>query len=458
MTDTPETIPERMKPYISITDLNDPIPIAAGPFRLVGPTDGVLSGQLVFRWLPSPAFEFEGTYDIPLPRIDARNWELKSEGSLAFQIPAFLTRVTTNANASASTVRGIVQKDITAGQAPFDSLRFCLVNFPEYIGSHIRYDANTLGLFAGRLHFGSDLGECRLDLLPEASDLISRTHREPGYVISHVGEWRPAAGQMTVEQTKTILRMLHFWFGFLRGAWAGPLFPRGYSGGAEVWQHLTTWNIAANRDVPTWLPQRTPVNLSSAFLGFTRRWSDVAWQNPLETAIAWLVEANSPHAASETRIVLAQVALELLAWVHVVETQSLHSRTDFNRISAAGRIRVLLQQLGIPTTVPDYLPSLTAAVVDDRDAFDGPGMITAVRNALVHATEQKRVAIGKLHGVERYQCAQLALHYLELVLLAVCGHDGRYARRGWEGLRGEDEVQVPWMLTRSSAKPLGDGS
>jgi hypothetical protein len=454
MTERPAPIPERLRPYIRISDLNEPIPVATGPFRLVGPSDGVLSGQLIFRWLPSPALEFEGTYDFPRPNIDAPNWFLKSEGALMFQVPVFLTRVTTKADGSNSTVRGTVQEGIPIGQGPFDALRFCLVNFPEYVGRPISYAANNPGFFAGRLYFDASLGECRLDSLPEADDLIRRAHRDPGYVISHVGEWRPASGQMTVDQTETILRMLHFWFGLLRGAWAGPLFPRGLSGGAEVWQHLTSWNIAENRAVATWLPQRTPLDLSSAFRGFTRRWSDTAWQKPLETAISWLVEANSSRAASETRIVLAQVALELLAWVHVVETQNSHSRRDFDRISAAGRIRTLLQQLRIPTAVPDYLRRLP---IDDRDAFDGPGVITSVRNALVHAAEQKRFAIGKLGGVQRYQCAQLALQYLELALLAICGHDGRYARRGWEGWKGDDEVQVPWMFTPSGAAERRDG-
>jgi len=159
--------------------------------------------------------------------------------------------------------------------------------------------------------------------------------------------------------------------------------------------------------------------------------------------VSWLVEANSPNAVSETRIVLAQIALELLAWVYAVETRPLHSRTDFNRLSAAGRIRILLQQLRIPSSVPDYLSDVPS--LDDSDAFDGPGLITGVRNALVHATDRKRKLIAKLDGRQRYQCGQVALHYLELALLALFGHDGYYARRGWEGWKGEDEVPVPWI-------------
>ena len=137
--------------------------------------------------------------------------------------------------------------------------------------------------------------------------------------------------------------MLHACFGFLRGAWSGPMFPQGLSDGQVVWQQFAPWAISPPREVPTWMPTRTQLDLSALFKGFTERWSDPAWRGPLTTAVWWLVEANARAARIETRIILAQVALELLAWVHVVETQHLHSRNDFKRLTAAGRLRALLQ-------------------------------------------------------------------------------------------------------------------
>jgi hypothetical protein len=71
-------------------------------------------------------------------------------------------------------------------------------------------------------------------------------------------------------------------------------------------------------------------------------------------------------------------------------------------------------------------------------------VITSVRNAFVHSTEKKRKTIDKIDGLQLLECGELALQYVELALLAVCDHDGYYARRGWRGWRGEDEVRVPW--------------
>ena len=247
---------------------------------------------------------------------------------------------------------------------------------------------------------------------------------------------------MTALDARAVLQMLHFWFGLLRGAWAGPVFPQGVVDGEVVWRQFAPWKLGESRQVTTWFPERTPLDLADLFSGFVHRWNDSAWQGPLISAISWFVEANSSRSALESKIVLTQVALDLLAWVHLVETQRLHSRADFKRLSAAGRIRALLHHIGVPTKVPDYLTRLPA--LQQGDAFDGPGVITRVRNAFVHATEENRTAVGSIDGPRLLECSQLSLQYVELAILAVCQHSGHYARRGWKGWKGEDEVLVPW--------------
>jgi hypothetical protein len=159
-------------------------------------------------------------------------------------------------------------------------------------------------------------------------------------------------------------------------------------------------------------------------------------------AVSWFVEANGPGISIESKIVLAQVALELLAWVHLVETQRLYSRKAFDALKAAGRIRALLDHIGVPLAIPSYLTTLSA--IYPSKALDGPGVITSVRNDLVHATDVSRAAISSLSVEQLFECSQLALQYVELVLLAVCGYSGYYARRGWHGWKGDDEILVPW--------------
>jgi len=445
MSDTLEDLPARVTPYVAFDELNQSVPVVAGPFRFVGSAEGSLDSDLVFRWVPSTAVAFEGSCSVPsidLIDLDAQ-WSLGSDDP-SFDVPVLVT--STTFGAVPTRVKGIVREPLSLGNTPFKVLRFCLANFPDYIGAPVRYEqGDSRGVMLGRLQVTADLGECRLDEIREAHDLRMAARRGSGFVISHVGEWLPSSGQMTVTDAEATLDMLHTWFGLLRGAWSGPLFPQGLVAGEVVWRQFASWNLGDSREVSTWLPRRKPLDLSRMFAGFVQRWNDAAWKGPLRSSVSWFVEANSPGTTHESRIILSQVALELLAWVRLVETQKLHSRSDFNRLSAAGRIRVLLQQIGAPTAIPAYLAHLPSLC--QGDAFDGPGVMTRVRNALVHATEDNRDVIGTLDGVTLYECSQLALQYVELVLLAICGHNGHYARRAWRAWQGDDEVLVPWVAT-----------
>jgi hypothetical protein len=287
-------------------------------------------------------------------------------------------------------------------------------------------------------------GCLKIDKIPEAQAMVEEADRGGGFVISHVGLWTPASGQMTAAEAESMLTMLHFWLGALRGAWTGPLFPQGLDANHEiVWQQFTALKLRASRRASTWLPEFHYPDLSVAFQSFTQKWAVATWHDALSTAIPWLVEVNMPGASYEGRIILCQVALELLSTALLVESeQHYHSRRDFESLSAAGRIRALLHHIGVPTALPDHLTTLRSLI--DAEAFDGPGITTKVRNALAHVNERKQKLMRVISGEQRMECWQLANQYLDLAILAICDYDGYYSRRGWRGWKGDDEVLVPW--------------
>jgi hypothetical protein len=247
---------------------------------------------------------------------------------------------------------------------------------------------------------------------------------------------------MSASDAQEVTQLLRVWFGFLRGAWTGPLFLEGIQGTETVWKQFVTGSLREDRHVATWLPEMNRIDSTVAFENFVDLWSSATSRDALVLAVSWLIEANTPRTAPESKVVLSQVALELLAWVHVIETQQIHSRKDFKSLSAAGKIRVLLDHISVPTAVPEYMPDLRPLCTGD--AFDGPGVLTSVRNNLVHATEKSRSATLTLSAPQLFACSQLALQYVELAVLAICDYGGSYARRGWKGWKGEDEVVVPW--------------
>lgn len=444
MSSTREDLPERVKPHVVMRSLNEPVRVLPGPFRFKGEAGGVLDSGLTFRWTPSPALVFDGPCSQATVSLNASpQWVLQAEDP-DFEVPVLLTSV--SQGSEGARIQGIINKLFSLGDSPLQSVRFCLANFPSYIGAGVKYEQQGIsGAMMGRLRVVSELGECVLDPIPETRELGKMARRDSGWVVTHVGEWRPAAGEMTVLEAQEALEMLHLWFGFLRGAWTGPLFPQGILHDQVVWRQFGPWELDESRSVSTWMPEQKCLDLSDLFTGFVRRWKDPAWRSPLVYSVHWLVEANAPVVGLEPTIVLSQIALEMLAWVVIVETQQLHSRRDFDHLSAAGRMRVLLQHIGVPTTLPDYMHTLPSLC--QRDSPDGPGVITRVRNALVHAAEDNRAVLGALDGMTLFECSQLALQYVDLAILAVCGHSGSYSRRAWRGWKGDDEVPVPWAAT-----------
>lgn len=435
-----QDVPPRVAPYLETPAPSQSILLLRGPFELTGPDSGRLDADLVFEWVPSTQVAFEGTCAIQSIDLDG-DWALESREP-PFTVPIFIS--STSMMTSPTPIRGFVAKPVAFGCDCFEAVRFCLVNFPDYIGDPVRFEsAGGDGVMRGRIRVTCDLGECRVDEIHETKDVVKVAKREGGFVISHVGEWLPSSGRLTSSEADSVLEMLRIWFGLVGASWSGPVFPEGVADGQTVWRKFAPWRLGDGKFVSTWMPQRTPLDLSDGFDGFVRRWNDPTWQAPLRSAVSWLVEANAPGKAIESRVILSQVALELLAWVFVVETERLQSRSDFKRISAAGKIRSLLQALDIPTTLPDYMPELPRLV--DNDAFDGPGVVTRVRNALVHAAEDNRNTIASMDSVLWFECSQLALQYVELSLLAICGHTTQYAHRGWRGWKGDDEVSVPWV-------------
>jgi len=106
------------------------------------------------------------------------------------------------------------------------------------------------------------------------------------------------------------------------------------------------------------------------------------------------------------------------------------------------RIRSLLQVVNIPTDVPERLPALVRYATENR--IDAPECLTRIRNKLEHPTRKNRQAAGAVDGITRFQAAQYGIELLELCLLAIMNYRGKYARRAFQGWKGDDEVPVPW--------------
>ena len=160
----------------------------------------------------------------------------------------------------------------------------------------------------------------------------------------------------------------------------------------------------------------------------------------MRAALYWYVAANDRGTGIgvDAGLILAQTALQHLAWTYCVQDRKMVSAHAFGRrgLSAADRIRLLATALDIPTDLPASLRLLHAKRGSKWD--DGADVITGIRNSLVHPAKKSELVEGSY-----YEAWKLSLRFLDLVFLRLLGHEGECANRLAQRMVGEVET-VPW--------------
>lgn len=439
------SVPERLASEFTMPALNRPIVLTQGPVELRRGTELLsrIEGPLYLRWLPKPAIEFEGeSPDFSIQHFEAEDLSVAA-ADLGLVAPAVLTAMTLASEGVH--LRGVLRsgqwqsRDADA----VNCIRFYLVRFPSYLGDLVRRPTeHGYALERGRLRLSSANITCTIDTIYESAQLSKQASREPGYLISHVGELRTGGVGLSQQEAREILEAVHWFFAFLRGARAGPVLPSNGAAFAEHWLEIASWKLDEPNRVTTWLPSHAPLDLNEFFSGYLGLWGDPLWRDALPTALAWYIAANSDRTPHEARIALTQIALETIAWVELVSKKCAYTPEGFEKLHAVGRLRVLLQAAGIPIVVPERMPTLYELAT--KEGWDGPTCLTFLRNKLEHPTPTNRQRIASAIGPLYLEAGQLGLEYFDLAMLALCGYRGRYAYRSLRGAEGGNEVLVPW--------------
>jgi len=247
---------------------------------------------------------------------------------------------------------------------------------------------------------------------------------------------------------------------FSSGSYVPLILQVGYdSAGNKVWEY---WNASIGtfwRTAFSWFPINQSQESAKVFPGFLDWWE--TWDDSEKVALDWYLRANTTSLVEE-QIILVQVALELLAWVILVEREKTLSEAGFDKLPPSDKIRLLLSQKGIPKDIPPTLPleqdeNTFAAEISPRKIDldyliqlakryqwqDGPHALTEMRNGIIHPKKQKRTQIYQATSEAKGEVAELGLWYLELVLLAIFNYQGIYRNRL---ARKNDSFRnpVPW--------------
>jgi len=246
-----------------------------------------------------------------------------------------------------------------------------------------------------------------------------------------------------------LLDALYYFLSFARGGWSPALLPVGLDAqGNQVWERWDYRSTSDWRFRPSWFPEHSADSLADAFPGFMRLWKDPDWNQSLRVAIHWYIASNAQAGAIEGALVLQQLAFELLSSRLFVEERGTYTEQDFNNskvFPAARKMRLLLGEAKIPTTIPNHLNMLTE-LANQEGWQDGPQALTRLRNWITHPTGGNRLSLGGVSLQTRFEAFSLALWYLELTLLWLMEYRGNYVNRLTAHYKGDHEM-VPWAPT-----------
>lgn len=320
---------------------------------------------------------------------------------------------------------------------------------------------NFNSIAGGRLHLKIDEWDVILIPIDNITDLTNCLGEQGGFGLTHVGMLkRIDGGQFEKNQALDKLDALYHFLSFVRGLWCGPILPIGQTGDKVSWQVWDAPRLTPWKSVSSWFFDFESDKVNEAFIGFMKKWMDHDWNEPIRFAIHWYIEANIGSGGVEGSIILIQAALELLAWVYLMEAPGASKPCtieEFGKWPASRKIEHLLKSLGVPVTIPSELKELQKALIElqktnsDAKKFPlGSYMFTYIRNRITHETGEDRAKLGAISFEARIEAKELGLWYVEMALLSLFGFNGQHYMRFRHGQPIDRVAYVPWVKVAGS--------
>jgi hypothetical protein len=141
---------------------------------------------------------------------------------------------------------------------------------------------------------------------------------------------------------------------FAAGAWAFPQLHVGLAAdGSPAYRECGVRPVHPWDGRFRWFNDHDGASLERAFVSFDQLWARGEWREPLQKLIYLYVEANDRP--PDVGLVLAQAALEQMAWHLLVNDRRVLSRGGFAKLSAADQLRRLVKTCVIPLDTPSAL-------------------------------------------------------------------------------------------------------
>lgn len=323
------------------------------------------------------------------------------------------------------------------------ALVFHLVNWTPDLAHEIVSDGPGTAS-RGRFELAASGWKMVIDERPDLNEVRRDMRAAGGYALTHLCRLTREDGRpFGVEDAGIVLDAWWHFASFVRGAATGSALMIGMDGSGEPnYAHWTPRRSDPWGWRPTWYPEHQPQVLHQLWPAFLDLYRDEYWRQVLRRSVSYYIDANGEK--SDRGLILAASALEVLGWA-VLVIEGTNNEKEL-QADAALALRELLDWAAVGLDLPLQDTALLAEARQlKRDGVqdaDGPRLVTWVRNKLVHPDHKHRVTSWHIH-----EARELALWYVERVLLCRLGYAGPYAPRLTRFRHAGDVEHVPWSTS-----------
>jgi hypothetical protein len=463
--------PDALKHLYSPGEIDQPILLYRGRLTAqaneVGP-ERVCDGDIRLSWRPRPRIEVRGEYN-PEPAhveallgsaADTTIWHTRLQVNLPHSAgipPPPIDEAPPWSREQHSGYLGpaeVYPPEIGDGTV-LTKVTGLIANGWDGYGSRVADPADRRQTWFGRTTAQGGGWLLDMDALNPNREQLDRLRRSGGYGATHTLSLSRADGSpFTAEEATQALYAVRSALSLVVGRRADVILPVGWKDEKPVWARWTAGLVDGFREPGTWLD----ASIGGAQVGevtgqFLDRWSDPLCSDTLRYATSYYVQALALGVELGTAAAVSGLLLVAFSWL--VEEKRLypHSTWEGLRPQAESQIRALLQldECHIDTAVPaafanlaDVAQRLAADAQPGAALRDGLGCVIKMRNDVIHPTRTKRTKWSAYQWAEAHG---LAVHFLELALLAYVSYRGQFHPRvtanRWLGYVQD----VPWMAS-----------
>jgi len=305
---------------------------------------------------------------------------------------------------------------------PVTELHFSIPNMREFYGALIG-DHEGQKLQDGRFFFEDENYKVIIDKALDFKEIWQALRTKGGFMITYGGHIVAKKKAFLISDMEDYSYAVAHFLYFLSGQRTAPLFLKSVQKECDQLLDVRAHDIQPYKLTYCWSDFQYFDDLSLVWLRFRALWLDKGDRDFLITLLHWYVEANAGTAYIDGSIILAQAAIELIFNWLIVEKKALLTKKAAKKLNADEKIRKLLVLLNEDKAIPARFSELAQL----PNITDGPHAFVAIRNALVHADEHKRVQfLMSVKGEAKYQALKLGIAYIEASLLYILEYKGRY--------------------------------